>query len=117
MWIGIAALSGALAVATGALGSHVLEARLDPDMLSAWDTAVLYHLLHSVVLLALGLYNISSQRSVNLPASLFSAGILLFSGSLYAIALSGPSALGPLTPLGGLSLVAGWMSLLSLRQR
>lgn len=117
IWIRIAAVSGALGVAAGALGSHALEARLDPALLSAWDTAVLYHLLHSVVLLALGLFSISSQRGVRLPASLFSAGILLFSGSLYALALSGPSALGPLTPLGGLCLVAGWLSLLSLLRR
>ncbi len=117
MWIGLAAVSGALAVAAGALGSHVLEARLDPDMLSARNKAVLYHLLHSVVLLALGLFTISSERPVRLPASLFSAGVLLFSGSLYAIALSGASALGPLTPLGGLSLIGGWISLLSLPQR
>ena len=75
---------------------------------------MLYHLLHSVVLLALGLFSISSQRGVPLPAGLFSAGILLFSGSLYALALSGPSTLGPLTPLGGLCLIAGWLSLLSL---
>ncbi len=117
MWIGLAAVSGALAVAAGALGSHLLEARLEPDMLSAWNKAVLYHLLHSVVLLALGLFTISSERPVRLPASLFSAGVLLFSGSLYAIALSGASALGPLTPLGGLSLIAGWLSLLSLPRR
>ena len=117
IWIRIAAVSGALGVAAGALGSHALEARLDPARLSAWDTAVLYHLLHSVVLLALGLFSISSQRGVRLPASLFSAGILLFSGSLYALALSGPSALGPLTPLGGLCLIAGWLSLLSLLRR
>ncbi len=117
IWITIAAVSGALGVATGALGSHILEARLDADMLSAWNTAVLYHLLHSVILLALGFFSISSQRGVHLQAGLFSAGILLFSGSLYALALSGPSALGPLTPLGGLCLISGWLSLLSLLRR
>ena len=117
MWIWIAALSGALGVAAGALGSHSLGARLSPAMLSTWNTAVLYHLQHSVVLLALGLFTISTQQDVRLPATLFSAGVLLFSGSLYALALSAPSALGPLTPLGGMCLIMGWLSLLSLLRR
>ena len=114
IWVTVAAVFGAIGVTAGALGSHALRTRLAPEMISAWDTAVLYHLLHSGVLLALGLFAALGERSVRLPAGLFSAGIVLFSGSLYLIALTGVRAFGPLTPLGGACLIAGWISLLVL---
>ena len=114
MWIAIAAASGCLAVVAGAFGAHGLRARVGAEQLSAWSTASEYHLLHSVVLLALALHAAQSGASVRWPASLFAAGILLFSGSLYALVLGGPRALGPVTPLGGLLLIAGWLSLLAL---
>lgn len=111
-WIVVAGLSGALAVAAGAFGAHGLKGRLSPELLSAWNTAALYHLLHSIVVLALGLFEVVSQLSVRLPASLFGVGMILFSGSIYGLALGGPRALGPVTPLGGLCLICGWLSLL-----
>lgn len=114
-WMLLAAVSGALAVCAGALGPHVLAARLGPDLVDVWETAVVYHLLHSVALLALALFGMSSGRSVRLPAGLFAAGIALFSGSLYLLALTGLGALGPLTPVGGVCLILGWLSLLALR--
>ena len=113
-WIVVGALSGAVAVVAGAFGAHGLKAQLDPDKLSAWSQAAHYQLLHSVVVLALGLFSVAAQRSVTLPASLFSLGILLFSGSIYALVLAQQSWLGPVTPLGGLALIAGWLSLLLL---
>ena len=113
-WIALAAGSGSLAVAAGAFGAHGLRDQVSPDLLSAWATAAHYHLLHSVVLLALGLFAVSTQKSVELPASLLAAGILLFSGSIYALVLTQQSWLGPVTPIGGLLLVAGWLSLLGL---
>ncbi len=113
-WVVVAALSGAIGVVAGAFGSHALRTRLAPEMASAWDTAVLYHLLHSAVLLAIAFYGVLGERPVRLPAGLFTAGIALFSGSLYLIALTGWRALGPVTPLGGLCLIAGWISLLTL---
>ena len=114
VWIVVAALSGTLAVVLGAFGAHGLERIADPSQLDAWSTASEYHLLHSVALLALALYGARSERSVRIPASLFAAGIVLFSGSIYALVLTGMSWLGPVTPLGGVCLIAGWLSLLGL---
>jgi len=113
-WMAIAALLGALGVTLGALGAHGLQARLSAEQLASWDTAVRYHLLHSVALLALALFASQSGRSIQLPAWLFSAGIALFSGSIYLLVLTGQRWLGPLTPLGGLCLIAGWLSLVGL---
>jgi uncharacterized membrane protein YgdD (TMEM256/DUF423 family) len=114
MWTAIAALSGALAVAAGAFGAHGLRDRVGPEQLSAWSTACQYHLLHSVVLLALALYAAGDERTIRLPASLFLLGTLLFSGSIYLLVLTPMRWLGPITPIGGLLLIAGWVSLLSL---
>jgi uncharacterized membrane protein YgdD (TMEM256/DUF423 family) len=114
MWIIVSALSGALAVAAGAFGAHGLKARVSPEQLASWATACHYHLLHSVVLLALALYASQVDREIRLPASLFLAGILLFSGSIYLLVLTSQRWPGPITPIGGLCLIAGWLSLLGL---
>ena len=114
MWIIVAACSGALAVMAGAFGAHGLRSRATAEQLSAFTTASQYHLLHSVVLLALALFAASTTRSVGTPASLFTAGIVLFSGSIYLLVLTEMRWLGPVTPVGGLLLIAGWLSLLSL---
>jgi uncharacterized membrane protein YgdD (TMEM256/DUF423 family) len=113
-WIAIAGVLGALAVAAGAFGAHGLRERLDPRQLTAWTTAAHYQLLHSIAILALGLFEMSTERSVRLPASLLTLGVLLFSGSIYLLTLTGLRFLGPVTPLGGLCLIAGWLSLLLL---
>lgn len=113
LWLVLAALSGALAVALGAFGAHGLRARLDAEALASWQTAVQYHLLHSVALLALALFALRGGRGAGWPAGLFAAGILLFSGSIYALALGGPRWLGPVTPLGGVALLGGWVALLA----
>jgi len=115
-WLPAAAATGALGVALGAFGAHALRGRIAPELLAAWQTGVLYHLVHSVALLALALFSEASGRSVRLPGLLFGAGILLFSGSLYLLAGAGQRWAGPLTPLGGLCLIAGWISLLALRR-
>ena len=83
--------------------------RLAPEQLSSWETAVSYHLLHAVLLAALAWS--AGGRPIGLPAALFTAGILLFSGSIYVLVLGGPRWLGPVTPIGGLSLIAGWIAL------
>ena len=114
MWIRIAAISGAIAVVAGAFGAHGLKARLEPAQLDAWTTATDYHLLHSIVLLALALFARQSGQSVDLQAGLFAAGTLLFSGSIYLLVLTGMKWLGPVTPIGGLLLIAGWLSLFLL---
>ena len=94
-----------LAVVLGAFGAHTLRSTLElRGTLQTWQTAVLYHFIHAVALLVLALYGASNRGAWWL---LF-AGILLFSGSLYAIALTNMPWLGPVTPLGGLCFLAGW---------
>jgi len=112
MWIHIAAISGMLAVVAGAFGAHGLKARVGAEHLDAWLTAAHYHLLHSVVLLVLGLFAAYSGRSVKLPGSLFLTGMILFSGSIYLLVLTKMRWLGPVTPIGGTILIFAWLSLL-----
>ncbi|HYR58858.1 MAG TPA: DUF423 domain-containing protein [Chthoniobacteraceae bacterium] len=103
----IAAVSGFLAVALGAFGAHALKGTLElHGTIAIWQTAALYHLVHSVVLLVL------AQRDAPPRAAffLFAAGIVIFSGSLYALALTNVKWLGAITPFGGLSLLGGWLS-------
>jgi uncharacterized membrane protein YgdD (TMEM256/DUF423 family) len=113
-WIAVAAVLGTLSVLAGAFGAHGLRESVTPERLSAWQTGAHYALVHSGVLLALGLYAASTGRAITLPASLFTAGIVLFSGSIFGLVLWELRALGPVTPLGGLCLIAGWASLLWL---
>lgn len=110
MWIRVAAASGFLAVALGAFGAHALRSKLAAPMLDVWKTAVLYHALHSVALLSLALYGQATRVKITVPAALFSAGILLFAGSLYALAASGVTRLGMITPFGGVAFLAGWVA-------
>jgi uncharacterized membrane protein YgdD (TMEM256/DUF423 family) len=107
----IAGVSGALAIAAGAFGAHWLASRLSPSLLEAYRSAVLYHLVHSVVLLALGLYNQSTGRTVHSAYRLLGAGVLLFSGSLYVLCLTELRAVAYVTPLGGLLMIAGWLQI------
>ena len=94
-----------LAVALGAFGAHALKAALQSSgMLDVWNKAVLYHFLHGVALVALALYGAGNRATY----FFFVAGILLFSGSLYAMALTNIRWLGAITPLGGLCFLAGW---------
>jgi uncharacterized membrane protein YgdD (TMEM256/DUF423 family) len=108
--IRLAAIYGFLGVALGAFGAHGLRERLAPGMLEIYKTGVLYHLLHAVALLAVGLgaERLARPRAV---AALFAAGVAIFSGSLYALALTGIGTLGAITPIGGLLLMAGWVTL------
>lgn len=114
--IGAAALLGAAGVGLGAFGAHALKSRLElAGTLSTWETAVQYHLLHAIVLLVLGIWarlSPSLAATINVSGALFIAGILLFSGSLYGLALGGPRWLGPVTPLGGLAFILAWLWLL-----
>jgi uncharacterized membrane protein YgdD (TMEM256/DUF423 family) len=112
MWVQVAAVSGTLAVVAGAFGAHGLKARLTAAQLESWATAAQYHLIHSVALLALALFATYSGRSIKLPASLLTAGIVLFSGSIYLLVLTKMRWLGPVTPIGGLLLILGWLSLI-----
>ena len=94
-----------LAVALGAFGAHALKEMLQASgMLDAWNKAVLYHLVHAVALVVLALSGAGNRATYFLLA----AGILLFSGSLYTMALTNVRWLGAITPLGGLCFLAGW---------
>ena len=97
------------AVALGAFGAHALKTTLGPEMTDVWRTAVQYHAWHALALLAVGL---ALRQRPSPPFAvagwLFVAGIALFSGSLYALALTGVRALGAITPFGGAALLAGW---------
>jgi uncharacterized membrane protein YgdD (TMEM256/DUF423 family) len=109
----VASLLMAAAVALGALGAHALAARLAPDALAIWRTAVTYHAWHALALLAIGVLQrlTPAPRGVALAATLLVAGIVLFSGSLYLLALGAPRGWGYLTPAGGVALIAGWLVL------
>lgn len=107
-WVGVSAVMGLLGVLFGAFGAHGLQGHVSPQRFGAYETGVLYHLIHAVALLALALYARATSVNVTLPAIAWLAGIILFSGSLYALALSGVNRLGWITPFGGLCLLAGW---------
>ncbi len=111
--ITLAAISGFLAVAIGAFGAHGLKQRLPADMMAVYQTGVQYHFWHTLALLAvgimlsLGIHN----RWIVVSGGLFAGGIVLFSGSLYILAISGVRWLGAITPLGGLLWLAAWACL------
>jgi len=107
-FIRIGAILGFIGVALGAFGAHALREKLTPAMLQVWNTAVLYHLLHAVALLSLGFYARSTGSDVRTGGLLLFAGVVVFSGSLYALALTGIRPLGAVTPIGGLCFLAGW---------
>lgn len=102
----------ALAVALGAFGAHGLKAHLSTEMLQTYKTGVEYHFYHALGLLLIGVLSISYPSSLlNWSAILLAIGIVLFSGSLYVLAISGIKWIGAITPLGGLSFIAGWVLL------
>jgi uncharacterized membrane protein YgdD (TMEM256/DUF423 family) len=114
--IAIGALLGALAVALGAFGAHGLRARVTPELLEVYETAVRYHFYHALALVFAGLWAERVGATVVppglIPAAIcFVLGIAVFSGSLYLLVLTGMRWLGAITPLGGLALIAGWLLL------
>jgi len=104
---GVAAL---LAVALGAFGAHALKTRIAPDMLAVWHTGIEYHIFHALGLLAVGIVALHAPDSAPLrwSGALMLAGIVIFSGSLYLLALTGERWLGAVTPVGGLAFLAAW---------
>jgi uncharacterized membrane protein YgdD (TMEM256/DUF423 family) len=101
-----------VAVVIGAFGAHALREKLDAYSIGIYERAVFYHFVHALGLLAIGITvttHIASTASANLAGWLLLAGIVVFCGSLYALALSGVRKLGAITPLGGLAFIAGWL--------
>ena len=112
LFFGLGSIAALLAVALGAFAAHGLKSRLDAAMLAAFETGVRYHMYHALALLAVAWAAARWPGSaVNLSGWLFVAGIVLFSGSLYALSLSGVRWLGAITPIGGVAFLAGWLCL------
>jgi uncharacterized membrane protein YgdD (TMEM256/DUF423 family) len=115
IFITIGALSGFLAVAAGAFGAHALRDRLTTDMLGVFQTGVTYQMYHALALVGVGIllarFSMDESAFVSAAGWLFVAGTLLFSGSLYALSLSGTTWLGAITPLGGIAFLLGWLAL------
>jgi uncharacterized membrane protein YgdD (TMEM256/DUF423 family) len=112
LFVALGAVSGFVAVAAGAFGAHGLRARLAPDLLAVFETAARYQMYHALALLAVAW--VAARWPGPLPqwaGWLFVVGTVLFSGSLYALALSGVRWLGAITPLGGAAFLAGWICL------
>ena len=103
---------GALGVAAGAFGAHALRGSIDARSLEIWQTAAHYQQVHAVVLLAVSLWALQEERRLRrLAILLFTVGILVFAGTLYPLAIGlGPRMLGAITPIGGLCLIGGWLS-------
>jgi uncharacterized membrane protein YgdD (TMEM256/DUF423 family) len=113
LFITLAAFSGMFAVIFGAFGAHALKGKLDNHALNIFETAVQYHFYHSFALLMVGVIAITQPQTALLKSTgwLFIVGIVIFSGSLYLLSFTGLRWLGAVTPLGGLTLIAGWACL------
>ncbi len=113
----IASLFGLLAVILGAFGAHGLEGKISDKQLETWETANQYHFYHTLALLFLSTFSRAKSQSIKVSFIMFSIGILLFSGSLYLLStrnllgIENLSIIGPITPLGGVCFIVGWISL------
>jgi len=110
LFLALGAAAMLAAVVLGAFGAHALKQRIAPDLLATYHTAVEYHVYHALGLLAVGLAALHLPESAWLRAAgwAMAAGIVLFSGSLYVLALTGMRALGAVTPIGGVAFIVGW---------
>ena len=110
------AVNAAIAVAFGAFGAHALKEKLSEHYLAVWETAVQYQMFHAIGLLAVGILMSSSlfgaSTQLTWAGYLLLAGIIIFSGSLYVLSLSGIGILGAITPIGGVAFIAGWIMLI-----
>ena len=120
MWIMIGSILGFFAVAFGAFGAHALTGKVEDRLIDVWRTGASYQMYHALAVLAVGIIVLYAKQNANLvevekfakiSGWLFFVGTMVFSGSLYLMVISGVSALGMLTPIGGVSLMAGWLCL------
>ena len=107
-----AAVMGFTGVAVGAFGGHMLKDALPPDRMEVFSIGVLYHFMHTLALLVISLPGLTDGDRFRFSRRMFTLGVVLFSGSLYLLAITGIGFLGAITPLGGLSFMAGWLGLL-----
>jgi len=111
----LGALSGFVAVAAGAFGAHALRARIAPDLLAVFETGARYQMYHALALLLVAVaYAHRPAPALGAAGWLFTAGTVIFAGSLYALALTGVRAFGAITPVGGVCFLAGWLCLASV---
>jgi uncharacterized membrane protein YgdD (TMEM256/DUF423 family) len=109
LWLSFSSIYGLLAVLLGAFGAHALKAKLSPDLLAVWKTANEYQFYHVFALALVGLLlRGTPDRALDAAGACFALGVVVFSGSLYALALSNIRVLGAITPIGGLLFIAGW---------
>ncbi len=110
------AVNAAIAVAFGAFGAHALKEKLSEHYLAIWETAVQYQMFHALALLAVGILMspslFGSVTQLSWAGYLILAGIIIFSGSLYVLSLTGIGILGAITPIGGVAFIAGWIMLI-----
>ena len=110
------AINAAIAVGFGAFGAHALKDRLSEHYLAVWETAVQYQMFHAIALLAIGILSSGAlfgpSTQLSWAGYLILAGIVIFSGSLYVLSLSGIGVLGAITPIGGVAFIAGWIMLI-----
>ncbi len=111
-FLSFSALSGFLSVSLGAFAAHGLKHQIPPESLAIWQTGVQYQMYHALALLAVALlYGNHASKALKLAGLAFILGGFLFSGSLYALVLGAPKAVGMITPMGGLSFLVGWAAL------
>jgi len=112
-WFSIGALAAAIGVALGAFGAHGLKTRVEPEMLAVFETGARYQMYHAFGLLAVGwaASRLPGSAAISIAGWFFLIGILVFSGSLYVMTLTGMRWLGAITPLGGLCFITGWVAL------
>jgi len=112
-FIVVAALAGLLAVVLGAFGAHALRSQVDASLLAAFNTGAQYQMYHALALLMVGMlaYLFPAQKLLRWSGGFFIAGMILFSGSLYALALTQIKWFGPVTPIGGTAFMMGWLLL------
>ncbi len=109
-WFVLGCLFAGTGVAAGAFGAHALREVMAPESLDAYDTAARYQMIHALALVLVGLAgSVWPNRRWRLAGGLFTAGILVFSGSLYALSLTGVGWLGAITPIGGACFIGGWL--------
>jgi len=110
LFLSLGSLLALAAVVIGAFGAHGLKARLSPDMLAVYQTGVQYHFYHAlgIALVGLAFFHLPDNTALRAAGWLMAAGILLFSGSLYALALSGQKWFGAVAPVGGTAFILGW---------
>jgi uncharacterized membrane protein YgdD (TMEM256/DUF423 family) len=110
------AVNAAIAVAFGAFGAHALKEKLSEHYLAIWETAVQYQMFHALALIAVGILMsptlFGSVTQLSWAGYLILAGIIIFSGSLYVLSLTGIGILGAITPIGGVAFIAGWVMLI-----